>query len=169
MANIARLKEIKQRINAHPEKFNWKLYFEVPASCVFSQQDYNDQCKSLPEESCGTAACIAGWAIALYDPNLINRLSNVSEYNEATELLDLTNEEADFLLLDHCSIMHDVLPNDATYIERYEWPKNKEGHILHTFASRTQQELFIEANRKLDYIIAHHEKMERFRNAYLPS
>jgi len=157
MANVARLKEIKQRINAHPEKFNWKTYFAVPpvGEDQFKEKTHTELCVSLPEESCGTAGCIAGWAMSLYAPERIETLGydSLSEYDIGAELLELVEDEAAFLLLDYYTKHLDP----SSYLNNYEWPKDQDGYHLFGFARRRPDELFVEANRKLDFIIAHYE------------
>lgn len=91
IVNIKRLREIKKQILAEPSQFDMTVYFSAK-----------------PTSTCGTASCIAGWALWLYAKNFqkslkINVLGHLySDYPEhisfknlAAKLLGLTYLQAE--------------------------------------------------------------------------
>jgi hypothetical protein len=90
--NVELLNKVKEQILKEPaqfEMFNWYATELVGFPTV-----------KIP--NCGTAACIAGWAISLSKNECPRRASNRKDYYEqAREVLDLTPFQADCLFLGH--------------------------------------------------------------------
>lgn len=87
--NVERITQLRDFLQALPdEKFNMSSLFK-PADV----ETYRELAPTTATEfvhQCGTAACIAGWAITLFDPFAQLPAANSGL---AEELLDLTSDE----------------------------------------------------------------------------
>lgn len=99
--NVRLLRRIQRHILAEPRRLDmasWAYH------CVGTKKEL----AALEMPSCGTRACIAGWAVALGSPAKKTRQramlgdDSVDYYKVAKRLLGLTDDEADFLFLDFC-------------------------------------------------------------------
>lgn len=108
--NIELLTEVRDLIEADQSKLNMNYWVSIPADTV----EFNDG--TTAKVSCGTTACIAGWAVQLNgDKLLVNEYSDfegdkylaeqcvarngrvIDISHRAEKLLGLSNYEADVL------------------------------------------------------------------------
>lgn len=76
MANIQKLRMLRETIAAaEPEAIDLNFYFQSSYQTV----------------RCGTAGCIAGWAISLFDPDRYNNTEWATRY--AREALEMSTRE----------------------------------------------------------------------------
>ncbi len=101
-----RLRFIARKIEQSPEHFSMAYWLNNPLY-------YNLPGTQSPKEflnTCGTTACIAGWAVCIYrpkiqiitrSPGMIPKLSQGRAYTVACQELDLTESQADILFYAH--------------------------------------------------------------------
>lgn len=81
--NLSRIRAVRDAIAAHKENFNMEKWIWV------------DELPSELLHNCNTAGCIAGFAVAVFNPN--NHPDNTKVAAKA--ILELTEEEANHLFL----------------------------------------------------------------------
>lgn len=110
--------KVLDAVNAHRNAFNMFNWWDGP--------DEKVTLKDLTEEKCGTAACFAGWAIALSGCDLGGGISRDGEYvsysyrSFAQTLLRLNGDQADELFFGDGSDIEEVIfqifgPRPASY------------------------------------------------------
>lgn len=89
--NKARLVKLRDHIaQLPPERIDMRAF----TLAIGPHANYSPSIKDVAEdEDCGTAACIAGWTVALFDP----QQPNLMLATQAKNLLDLTQTQADSL------------------------------------------------------------------------
>ena len=93
--NIQILNEIKKKIKEEPYQFEMSEWFTTLLECKDSK----------PVPNCGTAACIAGWAISIHNkvnPREAYRIairSSMSQRTQACEILDINLEQGERLFM----------------------------------------------------------------------
>lgn len=102
--NITLLTEIRDLIDAHPESFYMDL-MEVQRDQLITRLDAHElywEDEPLVTESCGTACCIAGWALALTEGHKpgedFTLLGNGDLLEKAARLLGATDDDEEFAL-----------------------------------------------------------------------
>lgn len=102
--NVELLKRVAEVIVARPSDF--QMRFVATDANMGSEPLWGEEDRLLfsPEESCGTACCIAGWTIALSgdgDPNNVDGSSGVKGMRIASELLNIDASQANRLFVDY--------------------------------------------------------------------
>ena len=97
--NFEKLEIVRDTIAAKPEHFNMGDFFDV------TEEFYNHK-NSIPNypgeylTTCGTVACIAGYTVAIFEPN--NNIFNIAK--TAGKILEISNEEAGYIFLGYWSL-----------------------------------------------------------------
>ncbi len=104
--NIKLLKTVRDAILANPRQFRMETFFSFYDSA------------GNPAPKCGTAACIAGWAIAIHDGTKLSVAADDAwnEHDNAKKHLGLTQKQADILFY------YEEWPHP--FWERYEAAEN---------------------------------------------
>lgn len=88
--NTRRLRQIQKLILKYPQRFDLYNWYGVGA--VPDKRDrFIYVVPAMEAPSCGTTACIAGWAVAKYDGTVIRE---DSMEKQAAEILGLTKRQA---------------------------------------------------------------------------
>ena len=86
MLNVERLKTLREFLVKHEDRFAYSVMLSDWDHCRYGDITQND---------CGTLACVGGWALALFHPDL--PLSHVFRWKEANRVLGLTDMQGYFL------------------------------------------------------------------------
>src|SRR5574343_145295 len=116
--NVERLKAIRDRIKEHPENFNYSQWFTedgYSSPVMLGPERFERLCSKFNEHDCNTHACVAGHAALMYCTPTeyarsiqYNLLSNV-----AKKLLDLTNDQAEFLFYDAAESIRENIKDET--------------------------------------------------------
>ena len=93
--NFEKLQIIRDTIASKPEHFNMANFFGRTS---------NDA--KMPKRAgkylttCGTVACIAGYTVAIFEPN--NDIFGIAK--TAGNILEISNQEADYIFMGHWSL-----------------------------------------------------------------
>lgn len=128
--NIELLLKVKEQILREPRQFNMEHYFFT------YEEGYEPDTEEEKIPNCGTAACIAGWAIAIaYQQNPREANQNLNSYAGpiARDLLELHYMQSERLF------------------HTCDWPKRFKDEY---FSANTNQERAEVAARRIDHFIA---------------
>lgn len=127
--NKERLQQLHDAIEAAPpEEFFYNAFFSGKNDGLLTAGYL-----TIPKPHCGTAGCVAGWALMLFIPG--ERSYNgscgdpkVSAFDQAKDVLDLSSSEATFLFLEyaHAAKREDALRRlrhllDGDHPDNYHW------------------------------------------------
>ena len=139
MANLEKLKEVRNAINNFKENFDYRA-----VKAVKEYVDYSKKLDSLVKHDCNTCGCIAGFTLALSEH------SDSTSITIASRVLALHNSEKSFLFFaDDVRVgTKNVLP----YLRNYDYPKD------FYYSKCSNEEGVVEALRRLDFMIEHYSK-----------
>lgn len=97
MANVERLKAVKQAILDHTDKFMYQSWCSKHKIGPWILNDFNN----IVDPDCGTCGCVAGFTLGIFGSELIPNInSNHDDIGDvASMILDLTAEEENYLFL----------------------------------------------------------------------
>lgn len=150
MANVDRLKQVRMAIINFEENFNYKYYYSrkgLESSLV----PRNVNKEELFTHTCGTCACVAGFALALYNPEPGELGSQNDTWDIAQEYLALSYPESEWLFTPYNGAVrpHTLLPSLSGY--KYQDESEFPG-----YNSCTQEQGYAEALRRLDHLIEYY-------------
>lgn len=141
--NVKRLRKIQKQILAEPDQF-----------CMAEWLDSN------PASSCGTTACIAGWACWLFDPQYRKKYREIEKLRQKNEIIPdsaITDLEWEYDYREHAkdilSIDDDQLAETLFFVN--DWTTNFRN--LYIAANTSKGKAFVASNY-IDYFI------EKYRN-----
>lgn len=110
--NISKLQTVRDAIASNPKHFNMRDFFAI-------KQDFDRA--ELPETAeeylttCGTAACIAGYTIAIFDPEA--QIDYTFPASQATQILQLSEMDATHIFSGSWSLnsLPDISPQEALW------------------------------------------------------
>ena len=97
--NFEKLQIVRDTIASNPEHFNMEDYLTL--SKYITDEDYE-----IPEtageyiSTCSTVACIAGYTVAIFEPN--HDIFCIAK--TAGNILKISNQEADYIFMGHWSL-----------------------------------------------------------------
>ena len=93
--NFEKLQIVRDTIASNPEHFNMEDFFGT-----ISNDAKMPNCAGEYLTTCGTVACIAGYTVAIFEPN--NYIFDIAK--TAGNILEISNQEADYIFLGHWSL-----------------------------------------------------------------
>lgn len=134
--NVELLEKVKQHILEEPKRFFMEDFIlEAPAGSAVKLDDVT---RTMP--SCGTAACIAGWAVILSHGGALPSGTRLGCFTEACNLLGFKldkfqdSEEADrlFVTSDWPSLYRQAYLNAKTVEDKAQIAANRIDHFIKT-------------------------------------
>jgi hypothetical protein len=75
--NVALLRQVAERIKAHPKAFDMEsCFYQSTIEGAESVEEAGEKLPALLASECGTTACIAGWTVALAQDEYMPQIGN---------------------------------------------------------------------------------------------
>ena len=169
MANVAKLKELRNALANFEENFDYAhVIAEQPLGeeLIPIRETTNSLlCKVFQhnnvENDCGTVACLAGFAVALHKEQFLEDCAKREDYHPinalefAKSVLELTSFETDFLFTP-ASRSYEIYNYYGRNDKNLPFPDYPYDYSFHYFTSCTKEQGYNEALRRLDYIIEYY-------------
>ena len=149
MANVNRLKQVRMAIVNFEENFNYRNYFANKGSITRNIPVKDVNTPELFTHTCGTSACVAGFAVALYNPEPEEIKEHDDPWDIAEKWLGLTFTESEWLFTPY----HNWNPSHVDSLRDY---KDVDESEFPGYISCTQEQGYAEALRRLDHLIEYY-------------
>jgi hypothetical protein len=169
MANIAKLKELRNALVNFEENFDYEYVFckthrnsnktavtEITNSLLGEVLQHN----TVPHD-CGTVACLAGFTVALHKEAFIEHCTNRGDHHPlnamgfAARILGLGRDEENFLFTP-ASKRYEIASYYDHNADRLPYPDYPYDDSFKHFSHCTKEQGYNEALRRLDYIIEYY-------------